>query len=104
MSLISYISIGISLILLMVVSFLILRRAQSTALQHWDRHRYSLTLKARQIGWTTLVAAHQFWLAFFYPDQNIIDLSRTERESVLLLKKSKYGFQHLPEWMVGTWS
>ena len=77
-----------------------LRRAQSTALQHWDRHRYSLTLKARQIGWTTLVAAHQFWLAFFYPDQNIIDLSRTERESVLLLRKSKYGFQHLPEWLV----
>ena len=77
-----------------------LRRAQSTALQHWGRHRYSLTLKARQIGWTTLVAAHQFWLAFFFPDQNIIDLSRTERESVLLLKKSKYGFQHLPDWML----
>jgi hypothetical protein len=57
-------------------------------------------LKARQIGWTTLVAAHQFWLAFFHPDQNIIDLSRTERESVLLLRKSKYGLQHLPEWLV----
>ena len=69
-----------------------LRGAQSFALNHWDEHRYSLTLKARQIGWTTLVAAHQFWLAFFHPDQNIIDLSRTERESVLLLRKSKYGF------------
>jgi len=77
-----------------------LRRAQSTALQHWETNRYSLTLKARQIGWTTLVAAHQFWLAFFFSDQNIIDLSRTERESVLLLRKSKYGFQHLPEWML----
>jgi len=77
-----------------------LRAAQSTALAHWDEHRYSLTLKARQIGWTTLVAAHQFWLAFFHADQNIIDLSRTERESVLLLRKSKYGFQHLPEWML----
>ena len=77
-----------------------LRNAQSTALKHWEDHRYSLTLKARQIGWTTLVAAHQFWLAFFHPDQNIIDLSRTERESVLLLKKSKYGFSHLPKWML----
>jgi hypothetical protein len=57
-------------------------------------------LKARQIGWTTLVAAHQFWLAFFHADQNIIDLSRTERESVLLLRKSKYGFQHMPDWML----
>jgi len=77
-----------------------LRNAQSFALGHWDDNRYSLTLKARQIGWTTLVAAHQFWLAFFKPDQNIIDLSRTERESVLLLRKSKYGFQHMPEWML----
>ena len=77
-----------------------LRDAQVEALNHWGKHRYSLSLKARQIGWTTLVAAHQFWLAFFHDDQNIIDLSRTERESVLLLRKTKYGFRHLPEWMV----
>jgi hypothetical protein len=77
-----------------------LRDAQWEALDHWGEHRYSLTLKARQIGWTTLVAAHQFWLAWFHPDQNIIDLSRTERESVLLLRKSKYGFGHLPDWMM----
>jgi len=77
-----------------------LRDAQSFALNHWAENRYSLTLKARQIGWTTLVAAHQFWLAFFHDDQNIIDLSRTERESVLLLRKTKYGFKHMPEWLV----
>ena len=77
-----------------------LRNAQSFALEHWATNRYSLTLKARQIGWTTLVSAHQFWLAFFRPDQNIIDLSRTERESVLLLRKSKYGFNHMPDWML----
>ena len=77
-----------------------LRDAQSEALDRWDNNRYSLTLKARQIGWTTLVAAHQFWLAFFKEDQNIIDLSRTERESVLLLKKTKYGFKHLEPWLL----
>ena len=69
-------------------------------MKEWESERYSLTLKARQIGWTTLVAAHQFWLAFFKADQNIIDLSRTEREAVLLLRKTKYGFQHLPKWMI----
>ena len=77
-----------------------LRKAQAEALEHWGEYRYSLSLKARQIGWTTLVAAHQFWLAFFHADQNVIDLSRTERESVLLLRKSKYGFAHMPRWMV----
>ena len=77
-----------------------LRDAQTKALEEWSENRYSLTLKARQIGWTTLVAAHQFWLTFFHSDQNIIDLSRTERESVLLLKKTKYGAKHLPDWMI----
>ena len=77
-----------------------LRDAQRSALDEWGSERYSLTLKARQIGWTTLVAAHQFWLAFFHADQNIIDLSRTEREAVLLLRKTKYGYQHLPKWMI----
>ena len=77
-----------------------LRDAQSEALKEWERERYSLTLKARQIGWTTLVAAHQFWLAFFHPDQNIIDISRTEREAVLLLKKTKYGYRNLPKWIL----
>ena len=77
-----------------------LREAQEKAIENWAANRYSLTLKARQIGWSTLVAAHQFWLAFFHPDQNIIDLSRTEREAVLLLRKTKYGYQHLPKWMV----
>ena len=77
-----------------------LRDAQSQALNRWANNRYSLTLKARQIGWTTLIAAHQFWLAFFKEDQNIIDLSRTERESVLLLKKTKYGFKHLEPWLL----
>lgn len=76
-----------------------LRKAQRRALRHWLKHRYSLTLKARQIGWTTLVAGFQAWLAYFHEDRNIIDISRTEREAILLLKKTKYGFSRLPDWM-----
>ena len=38
-----------------------LREAQEKALKEWAENRYSLTLKARQIGWTTLVAAHQHY-------------------------------------------
>lgn len=53
-----------------------LRAAQRRALEHWDTHRYSLTLKARQIGWTTVVAAHSFWAAFFGEAREIIFLDR----------------------------
>jgi len=76
-----------------------LREAQSEALEVWTKRRYSLTLKARQIGWSTLAAAHVLWLAFFAPDREIILISRTEREAVDLLRKVKVAYQNLPQWL-----
>jgi hypothetical protein len=76
-----------------------LRPAQEYALAVWQQERYSLTLKARQIGWSTLVAAHVFDLAFFGADRSIILISRTEREAIDLLAKVKHGYRSLPEWM-----
>lgn len=76
-----------------------LRDAQKRGLDHWMRERYSLTLKARQIGWSTLVAGYQFWLAFFHDDKIILDISKGEREAKQLLDKSKYIYKYLPDWM-----
>ena len=76
-----------------------LRQAQAEGLKHWQENRYSLTLKARQIGWSTLVGGYAFWATFFYPDREVIFLSRTERESVKLLDKVTYGYKFLPRWM-----
>lgn len=73
--------------------------AQIETVRSWLSTRYSLILKARQIGFSTLVAAYAYWLAFFYPDRPILMLSRTEREAIKLLAKAKYGRQFLPEWM-----
>jgi len=82
-----------------------LREAQIIGLNHWLDNRYSLTLKARQIGWSTLATAFQVWWALFKPESEIIDVSRTEREAKDLLAKSLRGYNNLPEWMrvrVGT--
>ena len=76
-----------------------LRPAQAEGLEHWMSNRYSLTLKARQIGWSTLVAGYAFWCSFFHPDREIILVSRTEREAVDLLRKAKYGYDNLPAWL-----
>ena len=73
--------------------------AQIETVHSWLNHRYSLILKARQIGFSTLLAAFAFWLSFFYSDRSILMLSRTEREAIKLLSKSKYGYQFLPDWM-----
>lgn len=76
-----------------------LRPAQEQAIDEWNIHRYSLTLKARQIGWSTSVAAHAFHLVFFAPDREVVMISRNENEAKDLLAKSKYGYKFLPDWL-----
>lgn len=73
--------------------------AQASALDVFQNERYVITLKARQIGWTTLVAAYSFWTAFFHDDRLVIFLSKGEREAKNILDKVRYGFKRLPEWM-----
>lgn len=73
--------------------------AQVQSVRLWINNRYSLMLKARQLGFSTLVATYAFWMAFFYSDRVVIMLSRTERDAVKLLQKAKYGYRFLPEWM-----
>ena len=74
-------------------------QAQVDSVELWINNRYSLMLKARQLGFSTLVSTYAFWLTFFYPDRVVIMLSRTERDAIKLLSKAKYGHRFLPEWM-----
>jgi hypothetical protein len=76
-----------------------LREAQEETIDHWLNNRYSVVLKARQIGFSTVAAAYSFWLTFFFGDRFVVMLSRTEREAAKLLQKSKYGYKFLPDWM-----
>lgn len=76
-----------------------MREAQLETIRAWLSNRYSVVLKARQIGFSTLAAAYSFWLAYFWPDRFIVMLSKTEREAAKLLAKAKYGYKYLPPWM-----
>ena len=73
--------------------------AQVECVKMWLTERYSIALKARQIGFSTLISTFTFWLTFFYPDRAIVMLSKTERDAVKLLEKAKYGARFLPDWM-----
>ncbi len=76
-----------------------LRPAQIEILETWFTERYSIVLKSRQIGWSTLVALYSLWLAFFWPDKLIIMLSKGDREAMKLLQKATYAYEALPAWM-----
>ena len=55
-----------------------LREAQEETVRTWIAERYSIVLKARQIGFSTLAAAFTFWETFFWGDRFVVMLSRTE--------------------------
>ena len=66
-----------------------LRDAQKETVKVWLSDRYTIVLKARQIGFSTLAAAYAFWIAYFWPDRFVVMLSKTEREATKLLSKAK---------------
>lgn len=76
-----------------------LRPAQEQAIDHWNTERYSLTLKARQIGWSTIATGHCWHSAFFQPDREILLISKEERSAGELISKIKYGMRFMPDWM-----
>lgn len=76
-----------------------LRDSQRESLQAFEEHDRVLVLKARQIGYTTLLGAYMLWLVFFHDDQEVVALSKDQREARRLLKMAKYGYKYLPAWM-----
>ena len=73
--------------------------AQIEAVRTWMSNRQSITLKARQIGFSTIIAIYVLWLTAFYRDRQVILISIGEREAIKLLQKVKYAYRFLPDWM-----
>lgn len=76
-----------------------LREPQREALERWADGENSITLKARQIGWSTVVGFYACWLALCNPECKILFLSKGEREAQLLLQKVFFGLDRLPSWV-----
>lgn len=78
---------------------LALREAQRETLREIQRNRRVIILKARQIGYTTLMGAYALWLCLFREDQNIVLLSKTERDAMDFLARIQFAYNLLPEWV-----
>jgi len=58
-----------------------------------------VALKARQIGFTTVVAAYAAWSSLFGEDVPWLFVSRGENEAKKNLARASYGYRRLPKWM-----
>lgn len=73
--------------------------SQQDALECILEERYALFLKARQIGFSTLVASFCFWVTWGYDSRRVVMLSIGQREAIKLLQIAKFGYRALPIWL-----
>ena len=72
---------------------------QTGLLQDFNDHRFTVILKARQLGISTITAAYIAWLMLFHRDKNVLVIATKFGTAANLVKKVKSIHKYLPEWM-----
>lgn len=72
---------------------------QKALLYKFYAHRFNIVLKFRQAGITELIALYCLWLAMYHSNKNILILSIKERVAKKVLRKIKYMYQNLPDFL-----
>ena len=72
---------------------------QEEALKDFKENRFSVILKARQLGISTTVAAYVAWLMLFHKDKNVLVVATKLGTAANLVKKIKAIHKNLPPWL-----
>ena len=72
---------------------------QDDLLKSFDDHRFTVILKARQLGISTITAAYIVWMMLFHRDKNVLVMATKYTTASNLVKKVKAMLKSLPEWI-----
>jgi hypothetical protein len=72
---------------------------QGKVLTLWKDNPYSIVLKSRQLGISTLAAGYSLWLMTFHKDKNVLCLSKTQETARNMVTKVKFMYDNLPSWL-----
>jgi hypothetical protein len=72
---------------------------QEETLEAFRAHRFSVILKARQLGISTTVAAYVCWLMLFHQDKNVLVVATKLATATNLVKKIKAIHKNIPQWL-----
>ena len=79
-----------------------LRWYQKQLLADFDLYKYNLVLKARQLGFTTLISGYSLWLALMREDQVIDIFADKELNAKKIVKRLRYMYRSMPPWLKDT--
>ena len=72
---------------------------QAKVLSLWKDNPYSLILKSRQLGISTLAAGYSLWLMIFHKDKNILCIATKQETAKNMVTKTKFMYDNLPSWL-----
>jgi len=75
---------------------------QEDSLTNLQNNRYSVILKSRQLGISTLSAGFALWSMLFQEDFNVLVIATTQEVAKNLVTKVRVMHDNLPSWLKGT--
>jgi len=75
---------------------------QDDCVRDFQKHRFNIVLKSRQLGLSTVSAAYVVWYAIFKKDKNILVIATKLNTAINFIKKVKTMLDGLPPWLLLT--
>lgn len=72
---------------------------QDKVLNLWQENPYSMVLKSRQLGISTLIAGYALWMMLFHKDKNILCIATKQETAKNMVTKVKFMYDNLPSWL-----
>ena len=72
---------------------------QTKVLHLWQDNPYSIILKSRQLGISTLSAGYSLWLMLFHKDKNVLCIATKQETARNMVTKVKFMYDSLPSWL-----
>jgi hypothetical protein len=77
----------------------VLYKYQARCIREYHQHRFTIISKFRQGGLTTVTLLYGLWKCMFELDQQIMALSKTDREATNIGMMIDRAVEHMPEWL-----
>ena len=75
---------------------------QEKSLEEITNHEYTIILKSRQLGISTLTAGYALWCMIFNNDFNVLVIATKQDVAKNIVTKVRIMHQHLPTWLKST--
>ena len=72
---------------------------QDELVKDFNDYRFTVILKARQLGISTISAAYAVWFMLFHKEKNILVMATKFGTAANLVKKVKMVMKNFPKWM-----